>query len=386
MDRNNYYNTSGNIRDRGDRYQRSDSEPRNRGPRENGRGQGSQRHRRDDPRNDPRRNDQRRNDPRSENYRPRRERDQYSNTSLDNSQMQQVHIRENSFNKQYNSSSSSLNNTSSSNLIQSPFQNPYKIDSNSNKKLANDPSKDRLETYAKLKNISPLKFYISIIIAIIITSVVCGIGFIILKNNGLSAKNLMDLTAGDAQGYIFYSGFMLIAIFTGVYAFVRKWNNLLVTYCSFLFVSSLWVGYFTINLINVKSNTISIMNNRWKDEFNEPMKAAIQEEHSCCGYYDDEDDPASSSECHQNESTRKRSLYNQDFYLGTYNASKLNKRLVAEEGGCANEINNLVSANLFKYIIILSVLFVLNIVAVIVTILDIKQYAAILAELSNPFA
>ncbi|ORX84755.1 hypothetical protein BCR32DRAFT_325770 [Anaeromyces robustus] len=384
MDRNNYYNTSGNIRDRGERYQRSDSEPRSRGPRDNGRSPSSQRHRRDDPR----RNDQRRNDPRSENYRPRRnERDPYGNTSLDNSQMQQVHIRDNSFNKQYNSSSSSLNNTSSnSNLIQSPFQNPYKIDSNSNKKIINDPSKDRLETYAKLKSISPVKFYISIIIAIIITVVIFAIGIMVLKNKGLSANNISDVTVGDAQGYLFYCGFMLLAIFTGVYAFIRKWNNLLVTYCSFLFVSSLWVGYFAINLINVKSDTVSIMNTRWKDEFNESTKALIQESLECCGYYDSEDDPASSSECHQNESTRKRSLYTEDIYVGTYNTSKLHKRLEVKEGSCAEAINNIISQKLSIYIIVFSVLFVLNVAAVIVTILDIKQYAEILEELSNPFA
>jgi len=361
--RGNYsnYNTSGNIRERGDRNPRGERErrgPRDRSP------SGRQRIP-----NSP--NGYRRDDPRSENYRARRDPD---------SSMQQVHIKENSYNKQYSSNSSLANSNSNSNLVQSPFQNPYKIDSNSNKTTnINDPSKDRLETYAKLKKISPVKFYISVIIAVILTAALAILGIIAIKNGGLSATNISDVTVGVAQGYLFYCGFMILAIGTGVLAFIRKWNNLLVTYCSFLFVSCLYLCYFIGDLANVKSNCIEVMNKRWKDDFSDTTKINIESQLDCCGYYNQDDDPVETDECIKNESARKRSLIDTfDDSPIYYNMSSLQKRMVAEERGCAIEIEKLVSKNMTMYIIILGVLLVLNIVAVIVTILDIKQYAYIL--------
>jgi len=398
MDRNNYgnYNPSG-MRDRGERYtQRSgdrEREQRNRAPRENGRGQSQRRNdpRRDDPRrDDPRRNEYRRDDPRSESFRSNNSRREYgSSSSLDNSQMRPAYVKENSFNKQYNTSSSSLA-TSKTNLLQSPFQNPYKIDSNASKTtIINDPSKDRLETYAKLKSISPVKFYISIIITVIVTAVMTIIGFMCISKNGLSDSNIKDVTPGMAQGYLFYCGFLLIAIVTGVYAFAQKWNNLLVTYLSFLFVSCLYLGYFTIELINIKTNTLEIMNNRWKDTFSDDDKSTIQNQLSCCGYYNADDDPGKSTDCINNDSARKRSfigIFDEDDSPITYNVSRLYKRLQAEEGSCAEAIKSKVDNNMTVFIIIFAVLLLLNICAVVVTILDIKQYADILKELSNPFA
>jgi len=363
--RGNYsnYNNS-NIRDRGDRHQRSDRErrPRDRSP---GRSHSGRR-------NPGSPSQYRRDEPRGDNYRSNRR-------DVDNSQYN---------NKQYNNSSNSSMNNSSSNLIQSPFQNPYKIDSNTNKTTnINDPSKDRLETYAKLKKISPVKFYISIIIAVIITAALAILGIIAIKNNGLSHREVRDVTVGVAQGYLFYCGFMLLAIGTGVIAFVRKWNNLLVTYCSFLFVSCLYLCYFISDLSNVKTNCIEVMNKRWKDDFSDAVKVRIETDLECCGYYNDEDDPAETDECHKSEAL-KRSIIG-GYYDDTpmfFNASALQKRMVAEERGCAKKIQEVVSSKMTLYIIILGVLLVLNIIAVIVTILDIKQYAEILKELSNPFA
>ncbi|ORX54751.1 hypothetical protein BCR36DRAFT_581641 [Piromyces finnis] len=360
------YNASNNIRERGDR--RNDRErrgPRDRSP--NGRripnSPGSYR----------------RDDPRSENYRGNRR-------DMDNSQMQQVHIKENSYNKQYNNNSSSLNN-SSSNLIQSPFQNPYKIDSNSNKTTnINDPSKDRLETYAKLKKISPVKFYISVIIAVILTATLAIIGIIVIKNNGLTASNLRDVTVGVAQGYLFYCGFMLLAIGTGVLAFIRKWNNLLVTYCSFLFVSCLYICYFISDLANVKTNCVEVMNTRWKEDFNSSVKASIENQFSCCGYYNEDDDPVETDDCQKSQSFKRSIIGGYDDTTPYYYNASLHKRKVAEENGCAKAIESHVSSHMTMYIIIFSILLILNIVAVVVTILDIKQYAEILKELSNPFA
>jgi len=380
MDRNNYgnYNTSG-MRDRGERRgdrERGDREPRNRSQRE--RSQSQQR------RDDPRRNDPRRNDPRNNS------RNQYGgNTSLDNSQMKPAHVKDESFNKQYHNSSNSSLATSKSNLIQSPFINPYKIDSNANKtSIINDPSKDRLETMAKLKNLSPVKFYISIIITVIITAIMTIIGIMCIKKNGLADSNIKDVTTGMAQGYLFYCGFLLIAIVTGVIAFVRKWNNLLLTYLSFLFVSCLYLGYFTVELINIKANSVEIMNDRWKDSYSELDKETVQNQLSCCGYYDSEDDPGRSTDCINNEA-RKRSFiagYFEEDGPISYNVSRLHKRLHVQEGSCAEQIKKTIDDHMTVFIILFGVLLLLNIGAVIVTILDIKQYAEILKELSNPFA
>jgi len=390
--RGNYsnYNTGG-MRDRGDRYQRGERGERgerSRGPRRNPSSPPQQpKYRRDEPRGDNYRNDNYRNDNyRNGNYRGDNNRDDNYRSNRGNGP--QIHIKDNSY-KQFNNSSNSLNHNNSNtnvNLIQSPFQNPYKIDSNTNKGIINDPSKDRLEAYSKLKNISPMKFYISIIITIIITTVLIIIGVIAVMNKGLAASNIKDVTTGVAQGYFFYGGFMIIAIFTGVYAFIRKWNNLLVTYCSFLFVSCLYLGYFIIDLANVKINSLDVMNTRWKDDFHTIDKANIENQFNCCGYYNPSDDPVESDECNAEETYTKRSLfggYEEPMY---YNVSRLNKRMVAEEGGCALEIERVISSKLTMYIILLAVLLVLNVAAVICTILDIKQYADILHELSNPFA
>jgi len=369
--RGNYsYNTSsGSIRERG-----GDRHPRERGDRGDRRGprDRSPSGRRPNNPNGYRREDSSRSD------RSRRDQDP------------QVHIKENSFtNKQFNSSSSSLANSNSNvNLVQSPFQNPYKIDSNSNKTTnINDPSKDRLETYAKLKKISPVKFYISVIISVILTGSLAVLGILAIVNNGLSYNNIRDVTVGVAQGYLFYCGFMILAIGTGVIAFIRKWNNLLVTYCSFLFVSCLYLCYFIADLSNVKTNCVEVMDTRWKDEFSFSTKQQIEIDLECCGYYDENDDPAETDECIKNESTRKRSIISSiDDSPMYYNMSDLRKRKVANDRGCAKQIETIVQSKMTKYIIYLGLLLVLNIVAVVVTILDIKQYADILHELSNPFA
>jgi len=384
MDRNNYgnYNPSpSGMRDRGERHtQRSgdrEREQRNRAPRSpSQRQQGGRSPSQRSP-------SRRREDPRSENYRSNSSRrDQYGN----NSQMEHAYVRDNSYNKQYNTSSNSIAN-SSTNLIQSPFHNPYKIDANASKtSIINDPSKNRLETYAKLKNISPVKFYISIIITIILTAVMTVLGIICITKNGLSSSEIRDVTPGMAQGYLFYCGFLFLAIITGVYAFVKKWNNLLVTYLSFLFVSCLYLAYFTIELVNIKIDTVSIMNTRWKDEFTDVVKSTIQEKLSCCGYYDSNDDVGKSGDC-INDSLRKRYFNDSfDFTPISYGTAHLKKRMEPAEGSCAEQIQKVVGKNLPIYIIILGVLLLLNIGAVVVTILDIKQYAVILEELSNPFA
>jgi len=388
--RGNYSNyNSGGMRERGDRHQRSE---RSRGPRRNPSSPPGK-YRRDEPRGDNYRSDNYRNDNyRNDNYRNDNYRnDNYRGDNRDDNYRSnrgngpQIHIKENSY-KQFNSNNSLANSNSNVNLLQSPFQNPYKIDSNVHKGIISDPSKDRLETYAKLKNISPMKFYISIIISIIITTALIIIGVIAVMNKGLSATNIRDVTTGVAQGYFFYGGFMLIAIFTGVYAFVRKWNNLLVTYCSFLFVSCLYLGYFIIDLTNLKVNSLEVMNGRWKDELNTIDKQNIENHFNCCGYYNSNDDPVESDECNAGETYTKRSLiggYEEPVY---YNVSRLNKRTVAEEGGCAMELEKVISSKLTIYIILMVVLLLLNIAAVILTILDIKQHADILQELSNPFA
>jgi len=359
--RGNYskYNTSGNIRDRGERHPRNGE--RGRRPRSPSAGRRNQ--------NSP--NNYRRDDPRSENYRSNRR-------DMDNSQMPHAHYKENSYNKQYSSSSLVNSNT---NLLQSPFQNPYKIDSNSN-----NGSKDKLEAYSKLKKLSPLKFYISVIIAVILTAALAILGIIAILNDGLATNNIKDVTVGVAQGYLFYCGFMLIAIGTGLYAFIRKWNNLLVTYCAFLFVSCLYIGYFIIDLVNVKVNSLEVMNSRWKNDFNSLAKLRIENKFDCCGYYNKDDDPEETDNCYKNESLRKRNEFNIYEAPLYFNASSLKKRMIADESGCAKPLQDIISKNLTRYIIGLFVLLALNIVAVIVTILDIKQYADILHELSNPFA
>jgi len=366
--RGNYSNyNAGGIRDRGDRRGE-----RNRGPRNNQNGQ----YRRDDPRSENYRND---------NYRG----DSYRSNRRDmDAPNQQVHIRDNSYNKQYNNTSSSslVNSNSNVNLLQSPFQNPYKIDSNNSVRIVNDPSRDRLETYAKLKKISPVKFYISIIISVIMTAALVIYGAIAILNKGLAAANIKDVTTGVAQGYFFYGAFMLIAVFTGVYAFIRKWNNLLVTYCSFLFVSCLYLGYFITELANIKTNSITVMDKRWKEELTNSEKESIQTKFECCGYYTSDDDPYGTDECSSEANYTKRSLVgiiNEPVY---FNSSHLSKRTDPEEGGCAIEIVKVINTKMTMYIIILVVLLILNIAAVVLTIMDIKQHAEILEELSNPFA
>jgi len=366
--RGNYSNyNAGGIRDRGDRRGE-----RNRGPRNNQNGQ----YRRDDPRSENYRNDNYRGD----NYR--------SNRRDMDAPSQQVHIRDNSYNKQYNNTSSSslVNSNSNVNLLQSPFQNPYKIDSNTSKTIVNDPSRDRLETYAKLKKISPMKFYISIIISVIITAGLVIFGAIALLNKGLSASNIRDVTVGIAQGYFFYGAFMLIAVFTGVYAFIRKWNNLLVTYCSFLFVSCLYLGYFITELVSIKTNSLEVMDKRWKEELTNSEKANIQNSFECCGFYTTNDDPMNTEDCSPEENLSRRSLNSIISGPVYFNSSHLSKRAEPVEGGCAVEIVNRINSNMTLYIIILVILLILNISAVIFTIMDIKQHADILQELSNPFA
>jgi hypothetical protein len=379
MDRNNYenYNSSGGMRDRGERYtqrsgerEREREQQRNRAPRENGR---------------QRQPSGRRDDPRGDNYRSNgSRRDQYGDNGP---QMQQAYSREDSYNRGYNNNSSNSLVNSNTNLLQSPFQNPYKIDSNASKTTAViDPNKDRLEAYAKLKSISPVKFYISIIIAIILTAVLAIIGLICLSKNGLATSNIRDVTTGMAQGYLFYCGFLFIAILTGIYAFFKKWNNLLVTYVSFLFVSCLYLAYFTIELVNIKFNTVDIMNTRWKDEFSDEIKSTIQEQLGCCGYYDSDDDVGKSGDCINNDSLRKR-FFNDSFEFSPISyGTTLRKRMVPAEGSCAEQMKRVIDKNLPMYIIIFVVLLLLNIAAVVVTILDIKQYSDILRELSTPFA
>jgi len=395
MDRNNYgngynnnygnYNSSG-MRDRGERHNQ-DRRPRD--PRDQ-RDQREQRQQRQ-PREQREQRQQRGERGDRGDYRGNDRRAQYerygggsSSSSLDNG----YNNNGNNYNRQYNNNSSSSIVTSSTNLLQSPLHNPYKIDSNTSKvSVLNDPSKDKLETYAKLKQISPVKFYISLGISLVILGVTAIIGLMAMSRHGLSGENINDVNIGMAQGYLFYCGFLIIAIFTGVYAFIKKWNNLLVTYLSFLFVSCLYLCYFSIELLNISRNTLTVMDKRWKHDFDEVMKERIQDKLSCCGYYTADDDPGKSGECVENESLRKRFFLSNESSPIYYSPSlKLRKRTTAEEGSCAKAIESLVKSNLKIYIIIFVVLLLINIGAVVVTILDIKQYAEILKELSNPFA
>lgn len=296
--------------------------------------------------------------------------------------------------KNRNNSSSSVNLISTPKLASSqpflaasPFQNSYKpAETNSNT--------DNLEKYTKLNRISPIKFYISIGCSLLITIGILVVGIYALINGGLSAKSIYDINTGIAQGYVFYVGFMVIAVATGIYSFIKKWNSLLVTYCSFLCVSVLYLGYFIIDLGNISRNSVEVMEIRWKNEFTDYQKLVIQNNYDCCGFLTAYDDSVISDDCVSDTSVRKRDLYSDNNMTSSlfmtpnkFNSSKLSKRLIAEEnGGCAFPVTNIISKNLKIYIIIFVVLIIINIIAAVLTFLNIKEYAEIISELSNPFA
>jgi len=131
------------------------------------------------------------------------------------------------------------------------------------------------------------------------------------------------------------------------------------------------------------------MNKRWKDELTKDEKMNIENHLNCCGFYNSKDDPVDSYECSPEESYTKRSLdsiINGPIY---YNSSYLSKRATSSEiteDGCAFQLEKEINSKITIYIITLLIMLILNIAAVILTIMDIKQRADILQELSNPFA